>query len=198
MKKNRFFLILIFFILTVYPLSLNADEVMDSINEALEYYKEGDHKAASSSLEYASQLIRQKRADTLQDLLPEPLEEWQADEAKSQAIGAALFGGGVTAERHYGKGTGSVNVKYLADSPMMQSMMMLFTNPTFVTASGGKLERIGGEKAIIEYDSHLKKGKITVLVGTNLVVTLEGKNVEKDDLMAYAKEIDYKKLSAFK
>ncbi|MDF1547760.1 MAG: hypothetical protein P1P88_08045, partial [Bacteroidales bacterium] len=35
-----------------------ADEIIESINEASEYYKEGDYSEAVSSLDYASQLIR--------------------------------------------------------------------------------------------------------------------------------------------
>ena len=50
-----------------------ADEITESINEALEYYQEKDYAEAVSSLDYAAQLIRQKRAEGLQNLLPDPL-----------------------------------------------------------------------------------------------------------------------------
>jgi len=50
-----------------------ADEITDSIDEAKEYYKEGDFVEAANSLDYASQLIRQKRSGNLEAFLPEPL-----------------------------------------------------------------------------------------------------------------------------
>ncbi len=53
--------------------SVWADEITDSIEEAMEYYKEGDFVEAANSLDYASQLIRQKRSGNLEVFLPDPL-----------------------------------------------------------------------------------------------------------------------------
>ena len=198
MKRKKMMLLVGILYIFAFSVSVNADEVVDSINEALEHYKNKDHKAASQNLDYASQLIGQKRAEWLQEGLPEPLKGWEAGEPKSETLTALFLGGGVSAECRYTKDSSSILIKYMADSPLMQSMMMLFANPAFVSAGGGKLERIGGEKAIVQYDPKSKKGKITVMVGTNVVVTLEGVFVEKDDIMQYAQKIDYKKLAAFK
>ena len=43
---------------------LYADDVTESINDALEQYKEGEFSNAIESLEYATQVIRQKKAGT--------------------------------------------------------------------------------------------------------------------------------------
>ncbi|MFN2354295.1 MAG: hypothetical protein ABR512_07205, partial [Desulfopila sp.] len=80
-----------------------ADEIEDAVKEGLQYYAEGDLSSAAGSLEYAAQLIRQKKGGELEALLPKPLPGWTAEEASSQAAGAAMFGGGVTAERKYRK-----------------------------------------------------------------------------------------------
>ena len=100
MKKS---LKLMTFILAVIMLSTFgtswADEIIESINEAVEYYKEGDYSEAVSSLDYASQLIRQKRASRLEAFLPEPLSGWKAKDVESQAVGQAMFGGMVSAKR---------------------------------------------------------------------------------------------------
>ncbi len=42
-----------------------ADEVADTIKDALQEYRSGKYKAATEDLEYASQLIMQKRAGTV-------------------------------------------------------------------------------------------------------------------------------------
>jgi len=174
--------------------SASADDVEDSVKEALEYYKDGDYSSAAGSLEYAAQLIRQKKGGQLEVFLPKPLPGWTAEDVSSQAMGAAMFGGGVTAERKFRKDNSRITVQIMTDSPMMQGMMMLFTNPAFAAADGGKLEKIKSQKAIVKYTPATKKGDIKIMVANRFLVSIEGKNASKGDLKSYAKAIDYKKL----
>lgn len=186
--------ITLFLIFMIFPVSGYTDDVEDSIKEALQSYKNGEYKEAAESLNYASQLVQQKRSTGLESFLPEPLKGWTAKEASSQAAGAAMFGGGITAEREYRKESGSITVQIITDSPMMQSMMMMFSNPMFATADGGKLERIGRQKAIVKYDKDNKEGDIKIVVANRYLVSIEGRHVSVEDLKAYANAIDYKKL----
>ena len=167
------------------------DEVVQSINEAVHHYKAGDYAAAADNLEYASQLIRQKSADSLTSFLPEPLPGWTAGESNSQAVGTALLGGGVYAERDYHRGNGSIVIRVITESPIMESIMMMLTNPNFASASGGRLERIKGHKAVVRYDSSLRSGSINIIVANTYLVTLEGQSIKKQDLTAYAEVISF-------
>jgi len=174
-----------------------ADDVTDSVNEALQLYQAGKFTEAVNSLNYASQLIQQKKGASLESVMPAALSGWTAEEASSQAAGAAMFGGGVTAERRYTKGEStSVKIQIVTDSPMLQAVMMMMGNPMFATSDGGKLETIGGQKAIVKLDAENKSGEIQIVVANRFLVTLEGQEVVKDDLTAYAKAIDYAKLAA--
>ena len=174
-----------------------ADDVTDSVNEALQLYQDGKFTEAVNSLNYASQLIQQKKGASLESVMPAALSGWTAEEASSQAAGAAMFGGGVTAERRYTKGEStSVKIQIVTDSPMLQAVMMMMGNPMFATSDGGKLETIGGQKAIVKLDAENKSGEIQIVVANRFLVTLEGQDVVKDDLTAYAKAIDYAKLAA--
>jgi len=173
-----------------------ADDVKDSIKEAIEYYDEGDYSGAVESLNYATQLIQQKKSENLTSFLPEPLDGWTADKSSSQAVGAAMFGGGVTAERRYAKEESQVTVQIVTDSPMLQTMMMMFSNPMFASSDGGKMEKIKRQKAIVKYDPPTQQGEIQIVVAKRFLVTINGNNVSIDDLKAYAEGIDYKKLSA--
>jgi hypothetical protein len=78
----------------------------------------------------------------------------------------------------------------------MQSVMMMFTNPMFATSDGGKLEKVGDQKAIVKYEADRKRGDIKIVVANRFLITVEGRNVTKEDLEAYAKAIDYKKLES--
>jgi hypothetical protein len=172
-----------------------ADDVTDSINEALKQYNSGEFTDAVQSLDYASQLIRQKKGGQLEAFLPDPISGWKAENAKSQAMGSAIFGGGVTAERSYVKGDSRVNVKIITDSPMMQGMMMMFSNPMMAISDGGKLEKISGEKAIVKYSNDNKDGNINMVIAGRFLITVEGNDVARQDLIAFAQGIDFKKLA---
>ncbi len=173
-----------------------ADDIKDSIEEALQYYEDGDFKDAVESLNYASHLIQQKKGEGLESYLPEPLNGWTAQDTSSQAASAAMFGGGVTAERKYSKGSSTITIKIGTDSPLMQSMMMMFSNPMFATSDGGKLERIGRQKAIVKFNPDNGRGEIKIVVANRFLVLVEGRETTGEDLKAYAQAIDYKKLKS--
>ena len=174
-----------------------ADEISESINEALEYYTKGDYVEAVSSLDYAAQLIRQKRGSSLKSFLPAPLSGWKAEDAESQAAGQAMFGGIVTAKRLYHKNSSSVTVEIATDSPFLQSMVMMFSNPAFATTDGGKLKKIKRQKAIVKYRPSSKEGEITIIVNKSYLISIKGTKVSEDDLINYASAIDYKGLKKF-
>ena len=174
-----------------------ADEITESINEALEYYGEEDFAEAVSSLDYAAQLIRQKRAERLQGLLPAPLSGWQAEDVESKAVPQAMFGGMISAERQYRKESSHITIEISVDSPVLQGMAMMFSNPAYATADGGKLKKIKRQKAIIKYRSSNQEGDITIMVDRRLLVSIKGRKVGEDDLINYASAIDYKELKKF-
>jgi hypothetical protein len=170
-----------------------SDDVTASIDEAVKAYKNKDYAAAAEALETAAQLVRQKRGEGFKELLPAAPAGWTAEEATSSAAGAAMFGGGVTAERNYRKGNASMTVKLITDSPIMQGMMMMISNPMFASADGGKLERIKGQRAI--FKNQQGNGSVQIVVNGALLVQIEGSDVSDADLRAFAQAIDYGKIA---
>lgn len=173
-----------------------ADDVTDAINDAMKYYKEGQYSAAVQNLNYASQVIQQKKGEGLTSFLPEPLSGWTAQEANSQAAGAAMLGGGITVSREYTRDESSVTIQIITDSPIMQSMMMMLSNPMYAASDGGKLERIERQNAMVKFDPADKSGEIKMVVASRYFITLEGQQTSKEDLMAYARAINFDTLSA--
>lgn len=192
-KIQMIFFLMIFMCL---PLVATADDVTDSINEALEQYKKGEFAGAIGSLNYASQLIGQKKGEALETLLPKELAGWKAEKSSSQAAGAAMFGGGITAERVYRKDDKEVTVSIVTDSPMLQGLMVMFNNPMFATSDGGKLEKINGQKAIVKYDEEGKSGDVQIIIANRFLVKVSGNNADLKDLKDYAGAIDFNKLAA--
>lgn len=174
-----------------------ADEVTDTIQEALKNYNEGKYAEAAGSLDYAAQLVRQKKGSMLQKFLPNPMTGWTAEDAKSETMGAAMFGGMLSAERRFKKGeTGSVNVKIVTDSPMLQSMMMVFQNPMLATSDGGKMAKVKDQKAIVKYRADDKTGEITLVVANRFLVQVEGDSVTEQEMLDYAGAVDFSGLNS--
>lgn len=195
--KNTLTPIFISFLFILFVnLPVQADEVIDAINQGLKNYKDGNYTEAVQNLDYAAQLIRQKKGGKLEDFLPEPLSGWTAEKAKSSAVSGAMFGGGVSAERSYRKGSSTVQIQIMADSPMLQGMMMMISNPMIASSDGAKLEQINGQKTMVKYDEANKSGELSIVVGNRYLIQVDGSDVTKEELKSYASKIDFKKLAA--
>ncbi len=173
------------------------DEILESIEEAKEYYEEKNYIEAKSSLDYASQLLGQLRSENMQSFLPEPLEGWRAEKGDTKSAGAAFFGGMAGASKNYYNKDKQVTVEIMGDSPMIQGVMMMLTNPAYATADGGKLMKIKRQKAVLKYDPSSKRGDIQLAVANKYVVKVNGEGVEEQDLIDYAKGVNYKELKKF-
>ena len=172
------------------------DDILTTINEAVRQYRTGDYAGAVSNLDYAGQLIRQKKSEQMKSLLPEPLADWQAKPATSQALGTAVFGGGLTVSRDYFTRDGStLSVELVSDSPVLQSIMVLLNNPMFAGASGGVVNTIKRQRAMIKYDEKERKGEINIVVVSRFMVTVKGYNVDRETLIKYAEAVDFDALA---
>lgn len=173
-----------------------ADEVTDSIEEALQAYQNGEHDNAVDSLNYATELIQQKKGEDLAGFLPEPIDDWSAEPASSEAAGALMFGGGITAARQYRKERASVRVSIVTDSPLMHGVMMMLSNPMVMSATSGRMERINGQKMLVNHQAEVHRGEIQAVIANRFFLTIEGSGVTVEELKAYAEAIDYKGLTA--
>src|SRR3546814_14734668 len=79
-----------------------------------------------------------------------------------------MFGAGISAARTYRKGGESAEIRIIGESPMLQAMSMMFSNPAMAGAGGGKLQRLGKQRAIVTQD-----GDVQVMVG-QFLVTVSG------------------------
>jgi hypothetical protein len=170
---------------------VQADEIKDAINEGLKLYEQGDMGGAAAQLDYASTLLRQAKGQALTAAFPEPLPGWQADEAESQGSGAMMFGGGTTASRTYNREDASVSINMTTDSPMLQSVLMMFSNPSIMAMSGGKLVKVQGEKAMLKKEGSLE---LTLVLDGKVLIVVQANGVGEDVLMAYANKINFAKI----
>lgn len=188
----------IFLIFTAMIIAGNifADDVTDSIDKAVDHYKKGQFRKATSSLDFATQLIRQKRGESLETVLPEPLQGWTSEKASSQAMGSAMMGGMISAEKIYQKGDSSITIRLTTDSPMIQGMLMMMSNPAFASSTGAKVLKIKEQQAIIKFRDADKGGDINIIANDKFLVTIDGNNIAEKDLIDYASSIDFEKFKS--
>ena len=197
MWKKLLILPVLFIVISWGSTPADADEILDSINEAIEAYKEKEYAEAAESLDYAKQLIQQMRSENIMKFLPEALPGWESKTAESQSMG--MLGGMSGVQKEYWKpGTGDqgrkrITINILAESPMMQGMMAMF-NPMYAGAQGGKLQKIKRNKAIVKYNPDSRSGEVNVLVEKSYIVAIKGDSVDEKDLLDYAEAVDYKGL----
>ncbi len=171
------------------------DDVLAIIKEAVGQYEQGDYAGAANNLDYAAQLVRQKKGEAIKSYLPEPLPGWEAEEAVAQAMGSAVFGGGISVSRAYRRDSASITIDIVTDSPVMQSLVMMINNPMVAGASGGTLTMVNGQRAIVQFSDETGNGDISIVVANRFMVTVKGSNVSKAEMMAYAEAIDYGKMA---
>ncbi|MGG7093851.1 hypothetical protein ACN0IJ_09425 [Shewanella indica] len=175
--------------------SLQAAEdpaVAEAIEAGLQHYRKGELSQASSQLDYASALIRQQRAGEVVGVFPEPLPGWQADEPASES-GGMMLGGGINASRHYYKeDSARLEIELVLDSPLLQSVMAMLTNPSMIAMSGGKLVKVQGHNAMLSTESG--EPELTVIVNGNAMFTLSGEGVKVSELQAFANALQLDKL----
>jgi hypothetical protein len=178
-----------------FPEVVPADVVTDVVIEALQQYEQGQLSSAADNLEFAAGLVRQQKAEVMKAILPKPLSGWEVEESLSTMMAAASYGGGTAVQRVFQQGEKMVMVGFITDSMVLQSALMMFNDPAFAAANGGRFDKIAGNRAVVKYDSGDKSGEIGVVVNKRVLVSVRGSQVAESDLYSYAKLIDFAGLS---
>jgi hypothetical protein len=178
-----------------------ADEVSDSINEALKAYEAGDYSGAMSSLSFATAQLQQMQSSSLKAVFPEPLPGWQAEDSTGNFAPAAFMGGGVSASRHYfSEDTGkSINIEIVTDSPLLQSVMMFMNNPMMMSAEpGSKPIKVKTYKGYQKFPPQERNGEVNLVLQSRMLVSVKGDGIDNmDDVIAYANAINFKGLEEY-
>jgi len=177
------------------PLPAGADEVTDQLDVAREAYEAGNLSQSVDELNYAISQIQEKLNSSYVKLLPEPLEGWTASEATSATGGLAALGGGTTMTRSYSSSDGgSVEIQVIANSPLIQGMSMMLSNPMLMQMDPStKPYRYKGSKGMIKHAAGSSDYQISLMVGNSIMVQVEGSGLaSKEPVIAYLKAMDLK------
>jgi hypothetical protein len=151
-----------------------ADEISDQLDKGLKLYQQGKLSEALQEVEFAAAQMRQKKAEGYAAVFPEPPAGWQAEKVEYQAMGQALFGGGISASRAYRKGEAEVRLEVLSDSPLVQPLVMGLSNPALMQAQGQKLIRVGDQRAILQEDDDTQ-AEVLILFEGKILIKVEAR-----------------------
>ena len=163
-----------------------ADEFTDTLEAASEAYAEGDIKAASEELTYASQLLQKMKAEQFAELLPEALDGWTMEVSTEANAAVGMFGGGTTATGEYSNGSQSFRITMMADNPSVMSMAGMLANPAMMS-SMGEIVRIQRQSFVVQ------DGELTGMIDGRVLIQASG-NASQEDIVAHLEQIDFRAL----
>jgi hypothetical protein len=166
-----------------------ADEFTDVVKEVLELYEAGEISEAKDALKYAEQLLAERESKAVGDLFPEALNGWTVSEAQGGAMAGISVLGGFTVARKYAGDGQDLTITLAGDSPMIQQFAMMFSNPSILQSTGGRLMRINRQKVIITKD-----GQIQTLVAKRFLIMIEG-TADEETKLDHLKRFNLKGLS---
>jgi hypothetical protein len=166
-----------------------ADEITEAIDQARKSYESGDLGGARQSLDLASQLVGQKNAENFGALLPPALPGWKAGEVQTTAVSIFGFNASSATRTYTNAKNEEVDVNITGDSAMITQFASLLANPQIAGLSGGKIVRIGTERAFQD-----KNGDINMVVANKYLIVVKGSG-PPDLKLAYAQAIDLAKLT---
>jgi hypothetical protein len=176
--------------------SVSADEIIEQIDVGRRNYVEGDYAAAITEFEFALNAVRSKLSALFMATMPEPPTLWAAEQA-ALTSGSVLFGGGMIITREYRerKGEGRVKAELVVDSPMVQAVSAMLSNPIMV-ANEPRIERIrlGRMSALLNWNPDDRSGDISLSIGGRVLAKVEGsdlsdKNVLIDLMKTWDREV---------
>ncbi|MCZ7677136.1 MAG: hypothetical protein M5U35_16515 [Roseovarius sp.] len=163
-----------------------ADDISDTLQNALDAYQDGDAQYALEELDYARQLLLALRTDALVEFLPAAPDGWSREVNTEMNAGLSMMGGGTGAEATY-EGEGQrITITIMADNPMVGAMGGMIANAAML---GAKVERIGREKFMVQ------DGEVSGLLDKRILVKGSG-----DDLAAVLDllgKMDFNELKRF-
>jgi hypothetical protein len=141
--------------------------------------------AAIAALQAAINDLQKKQRTAVLAALPKP-DGWAihdpSQDEQADAVSAGLLGVGSSTSRRYRKGEQEMHVEITANSPLMQMLGMMFTNPALVEADGGEIVRYGQHKAILKKQGDDGQELMLLMHDTHLI-KVSSTNVGSDDLL---------------
>src|SRR5690606_22958292 len=102
---------------------------------------------------------------------------------ETQSLGA--LGGGSVVSRNYSRNGKNAKVSATMDSPLVQQMMGLLTNPIFA-GQAGRPRKVNGNDASLNKEN----GELTMVVDNRILLKIEAPDSSEEEILELAKGIN--------
>lgn len=160
-----------------------ADMVPGQMDAARAAYQKNDLAHTAKALEAALMDIQDRLGKSLSETLPPAAGGWEADPPEVQGLGQV--GGGLSVTRAYAKGDASLNASLFLDSPAVEAALTQFAAGTPIPPNTKRI-KVGGEDALLRFDSANKAGEVTLILGGRVLLSIEGDNLNNADALTDA------------
>lgn len=183
------------------PLSAVADEITDQLDQARQYYDQGDLAGAIGEVEFVLQAMRGKIGQQLAATFPVPPPGWTMDPADDQAQGGVPFvAAGTMLGRTYRApdGSGSIEAQLMSGGGLLQGLAGMLMNPQMLAAQpGAKRVRIGRDNAVVTFDPDDRSSQLILDLGGKGTLMLQGRGLASGDpLVELANRWDLQQVKA--
>lgn len=196
---KRVFFIILLLIVSFIPAWAQQDEVSKGLKKTEQLYRQRKYREAVEELQFIIVQIKSKELEGLKGSLPPPLAGWKAQEPTGTMAGPALLGGGIKVSRVYmGPSGEQVEVSIFTDSPLVQSLLSLFSSITVLGGSeNARFFLYKGQKAVEKFSELEREGEIDLILANKTLVSIRGSNIQKKEaLYKYLEGLDLHKLKA--
>ncbi|MFP4470905.1 MAG: hypothetical protein ACLFPE_09480 [Bacteroidales bacterium] len=165
-------------------LGLQAQEVPGLLDEAGSEYKAGNLEDARFALQQALNGINQAIGRDILELMPEELGGMPKVAEEDDVTGVNVGFAGLFVSRNYRNETSDASMEIVSDSPLLGSIGMLLSMPTFLNSDPNqKRIKVDGQKALLT-KSASEEGPVSYdvqLVFGSSLFTFRTNGVENED-----------------
>lgn len=169
----------------VLPVSLAAaapDQVRARIDAAGAAYGKGDLSQAANDLGAALAAVQERLGHKLIEFLPLAPSGWGVE--PPEVMGLGTVGGGLAVTRAYVGRDASLNVSIILDSPAVEAAAALIANPAATAAQPNVTRmKVGADEALMRWDSTIRSGEITIVLGSRVLLEVAGDNLPGSGLL---------------
>ena len=149
-----------------------APTIAESIAQAEQALTSEAYGAAVAALQDAIRAVQKLQREAILANLPKP-EGFEFEDvepaADTEVWGADVSMLGLTVNRHYQKDEKSIDVEVMANSPVVQMVTMMLSNPALIEADGGEVVEYGQHQAVLKNDGESGLELQLVMHGKHLV-----------------------------
>ncbi|CAA7614203.1 hypothetical protein [Magnetospirillum sp. UT-4] len=159
-----------------------ADDVPARLDAAKAAWARGDLPRTARELDAVLTQVHERLGRAFAETMPPPPPGWTAEKPEVQGLGQV--GGGLSVSRAYTHNESTLNASLILDSPAVEAAAALLANPAATAAQPNvKRVKVGADEALMRYDPITRSGEITLVLGTRVLLEIEGDGLSAADVL---------------